>query len=137
MTSKGTGINKLFKILDRPCVSNCRLDPFIKLALMVWTLFHCKRQNTRIRIMTKIKEKKRRKREHLLKSKRTKQRGLPPAQQPRDVPSKVIKKCLPIVARHKKISGLPVMEGRRKISDETRLSIPRDELVIPKLLGFF
>ena len=29
------------------------------------------------------------------------------------------------------------MEGRWKISDETRLSIPRDELVIPKLPGFF
>ena len=72
-----------------------------------------------------------------MKSKRTKQRGLPLAQQPRDVPPKVIRKCLPTVARHKKIFGLPVTEGQQKISDETRLSIPRDELVIPKLLGFF
>ena len=72
-----------------------------------------------------------------MKSKHTKQRGLPSAQQPRDVPPKVIRKSLPTVARHKKISGLLVTEGRRKISDEMRLSIPRDELVIPKLLGFF
>ena len=72
-----------------------------------------------------------------MKSKRTKQRGLPPAQQPRDVPPKFIRKCLPTVAQHEKIYGLPVTEGQRKISDESRLSIPRDELVIPKLHGFF
>ena len=58
MTSKGTGINKLVKILDRPRVLDCCLDLFVKLALKVWTLFHCKRQNTRIRIMASIKEKK-------------------------------------------------------------------------------
>ena len=55
---KGTGINKLVEILDPPRVLNCRLDPFVKLALKVWTLFHCKRKNTKIRIMTSIKEKK-------------------------------------------------------------------------------
>ena len=58
MTSKGTGINKLVKILDRPRVFNCRLNPFVKLAVKVWTLFHCKKQDTRIRIMTGIKERK-------------------------------------------------------------------------------
>ena len=72
-----------------------------------------------------------------MRSKRTKQRGLPSAQQSRDVPPTVIRKSLPTVARYKKISGLPVTEGRRKISDKTRLSIPRYELVIPKLLGLF
>ena len=56
--SKGTGINKLVKILDRPRVFNYHLDPFVKLALEVWTLFHCKKQNTRIRIMARIKEKR-------------------------------------------------------------------------------
>ena len=58
MTSKGTGINKLVKILDRPRVFNCRLNPFVKLVVKAWTLFHCKKQNTRIRIMTRIKERK-------------------------------------------------------------------------------
>ena len=72
-----------------------------------------------------------------MRSKRTKQRGLPPAQQPKDVHLKVIRKSLQTVARYKKISGLPVTEGRRKISDETRLSIPRYEFIIPKLLGLF
>ena len=58
MTIKGTGINKLVKILDRPRVINCRLNPFVKLAVKVWMLFHCKKQDTRIRIMTRIKERK-------------------------------------------------------------------------------
>ena len=138
MTSKCTRINKLVKILDRRCVFNCCLNPFVELVVKVWTLFHCKKQDTRIRIMTRIKKKeRRRKEEHLLKSKRTKQRGLPLTQQPRDVPPKVIRKCLLTVAQHEKISGLPVIEGRRKISDETRLSVLGDELVIPKLSGFF
>ena len=66
------------------------------------------------------KKKERRKGEHLLRSKHTKQRGLPPTQQPRDVPPKVIKKSLPTVTRYKKISGLLVTEGRRKISNKTR-----------------
>ena len=57
MTSKGTRINKLVEILDRPRLLNCRLNPFVKLALKLWTLFHCKRQNTGIRIMASIKEK--------------------------------------------------------------------------------
>ena len=61
MTSKGTRINKLVEILNRPRVLDCRLDPFVKLALKVWTLFHYKRQNTRIRIMASIKEKKKEK----------------------------------------------------------------------------
>ena len=58
MTSKGTGIDKLVKILDRPRVFNCRLNPFVKLAVKVWTFFHCKKQNIMIRIMTRIKERK-------------------------------------------------------------------------------
>ena len=62
MTSKGTGINKLVKILDRPCVFNCRLDPFVKLAVKVWALFHCKKHDTKIRVMTRIKERKEKKR---------------------------------------------------------------------------
>ena len=72
-----------------------------------------------------------------MRSKCTKQRGLPPAQQPRDVPPKVIRKSLPIVARDKEISRLLVTEGRRKISDETRLSIPRYKLIVSKLLELF
>ena len=58
MTSKGTGIDKLVKILDRPRVFNCRLNPFVELVVKVWTLFHCKKQDIRIRIMTRIKERK-------------------------------------------------------------------------------
>ena len=55
--SKGMRINKLVEILDHPRVLDCRLNPFVKLALKLWTLFHYKRQNTRIRIMASIKEK--------------------------------------------------------------------------------
>ena len=72
-----------------------------------------------------------------MRSKRTKQRGLPPAQQPRDVPPKVIRKSLPTIARYKKISRLLITKGRQKINNETRLSILRYELIIPKLLGLF
>ena len=72
-----------------------------------------------------------------MRSKCTKQRGLPSAQQPRDVPPKVIRKSLPTVAWHKEISGFPVTEGRRKIGDKTWLSIPRYELIISKLLVLF
>ena len=69
--------------------------------------------------------------------KRTKLRGLPPAQQPRDVPQKVIKKCLPTIARHEEKPRLPITEGRWKINDEARLSILGYKLIISKLLGFF
>ena len=58
MTSKGTRINKLVKILDRRRIFNCCLNPFVELVVKVWTLFHCKKQDTRIRIMTRIKERK-------------------------------------------------------------------------------
>ena len=54
-----------------------------------------------------------------MSSKHTKQRDLPPVQQPRDVPPKVIRKSLPTVARHKEISRFLVTEGQRKISDKT------------------
>ena len=72
-----------------------------------------------------------------MESKRTKLRGLPPAQQPRDVPPKVIKKSLLTIAKHEEKPRLLVMEGRWKINNETRLPIPGHKLVIPKLLGFF
>ena len=64
-------------------------------------------------------------------------RGLPPAQQPRDVSPKVIRKSLPTIARNEEKLGLPVTEGRWKINDETGLPIPGHKLVIPKLLEFF
>ena len=96
--SKCTRINELVEILDRPCVLNCRLNPFVKPAFKLWTLFYFKMQNTKVRNDSQYKRKKRRKWAHLLRSKCTKQRGLLPAQQPRDVPPKVIKKSLPTVA---------------------------------------
>ena len=69
--------------------------------------------------------------------KHTKLRGFPPAQQPRDVPPKVIRKSLPTISRHEEKPRLPITEGRWKINDEARLSILGYKLVIPKLLGFF
>ena len=69
--------------------------------------------------------------------KRTKLRGLPPAQQPKDIPPKVIKKSLPTIARHEEKPRLPITEGRWKINDEARLSILGYKLIISKLLGFF
>ena len=67
----------------------------------------------------------------------TKLRGLPSAQQPRDTPPKVIRKSLPTIARHEEKPRLPITEGRWKINDEVRLSIPGYKLVISKLLGLF
>ena len=70
-------------------------------------------------------------------SERTKMRGLPPTQQPRDISLKVIRKSLPTIARNEEKPRLPVTEGRWKINDETGLPIPGHKLVIPKLLEFF
>ena len=67
----------------------------------------------------------------------TKLRGLPPTQQPRDVPPKAVRKGLPTITRHEEISRLSIMEGQWEVDNETRLSIPWHELIIPKLLGLF
>ena len=64
-------------------------------------------------------------------------KGLPPMQQPRDIPSEVIRKGLPTVTRHKEVPRLPITEGQRQIDDEPRSSIPRHELIVTKLLGLF
>ena len=42
--SKCTRINEFVEILDRPCVLNCCLNPLVKLALKLRTLFHYKMQ---------------------------------------------------------------------------------------------
>ena len=72
-----------------------------------------------------------------MQSKRTKYKGLPLTQQPRDIPPEVVKEGLPIVTRHKKVPRLPITEGRKQIGDKPRPSIPRHELIITKLLGLF
>ena len=70
-------------------------------------------------------------------SERTKMRGLPPAQQPKDVLPKVIRNSFPTITRNEEKPRLLVTEGRWKINDETGLPIPGHKLVIPKLLEFF
>ena len=138
--SKCTRINEFVEILDRPCVLNCCLNPLVKLALKLQTLFNYKMQEQeKIKNNGQYEREKRRKggRWHLMRSKCTKQRGLPLVQQPRDVPLKVIRKSLPTIARYKKISRLLVTKGRQKIGDKTRLSILRYELIISKLLRLF
>ena len=72
-----------------------------------------------------------------MQSKRTKYGGLPPTQQPREIPPEVIKKGLPTVTWHEKVPWLPITEGWRQIGDEPRPSIPRHKLIITKLLGLF
>ena len=72
-----------------------------------------------------------------MQGKRTKSRGFPPTQQPKDIPPEVILEGLPIVTRHKEVPRLPVMEGRRQIDDELKPSIARHELIVTKLLGLF
>ena len=67
----------------------------------------------------------------------TKLKGLPSMQQPMDVPSKVVKQCLPTITRHEEIPRLPITEGRWEVDNEMRLSIPGYELIVPKLLGLF
>ena len=37
---------------------NCCLNPSVELVVKVWTLIYCKKQDTRIRIMTRIKKRK-------------------------------------------------------------------------------
>ena len=58
MTSKCSRINKLVKILDRRRVFNYCLNPSVELVVKVWMLLYCEKQDTRIRIMTRIKERK-------------------------------------------------------------------------------
>ena len=72
-----------------------------------------------------------------MQSKHTKYGGLPPTQQPREIPPEVIKKDLPTVTWHEKVPWLPITEGWRQIGDEPRPSIPRHKLIITKLLGLF
>ena len=36
--------NEFVEILDRPCLLNCCLNPLVKPALKLWTLFHYKMQ---------------------------------------------------------------------------------------------
>ena len=72
-----------------------------------------------------------------MQGKCTKFMGLPPTQQPKDIPPEVIREVLLIVTRHKEVPRLPITEGRRQIYDELRPSIPRHELIVTKLLGLF
>ena len=37
---------------------NCSLNPSVELVVKVWMFLYCKKQDTRIRIMTRIKERK-------------------------------------------------------------------------------
>ena len=67
--------------------------------------------------MTTNINKRLKKGKHLMEGKRTKLRGLPLAQQPRDVPPKVVRKSLPTMARHEEKPRLPITEGQWKIND--------------------
>ena len=134
MTGQRAQINQLVKIVDRPHVLDGLLNSFFKLALKIRTLLHWKKKKKIIRTTIKISlcTKK-----EGLKSKHTNMRGLPPAQQPRDIPPKVIGQSLPTIARNKEVSGLPITEGRGKINYKTGAPVPGNELIIPKFLRFF
>jgi len=91
VTSQSSWINELVKIFNSTCVLNSLLNMLLKLTFKLGTLFHYKveeytRFERTINTNSRLKKEK-----HLMGGKRTKLRGLPPPQQPRDVPSKVVR----------------------------------------------
>lgn len=108
------------------------LEPTLKLGM----LFNYKAEKYK-RLEWKIKASNKLKERCHVRGKRTKLRGFPLTQQPRNIPPKVVKMGLPTITRHNEISRLLIVEGRREIDDKSRPSIPRHELIIPKLFGFF
>ena len=72
-----------------------------------------------------------------MQGKRTKLRGLPLMQQPRDIPPEVVREGFPTITRHKEVPRLLVIEGQRQIDDELKPSIARHELIVTKLFGLF
>ena len=58
-------------------------------------------------------QSKKKKKKGYIRSERTKLRNLPPTQQPRDIPPKIVRKGLPTITGHEKVPRFPIREGQR------------------------
>ena len=135
MTSQGSRVNKIVKVINHLCILNSCLDTRFVPALKLWMLHNCKDiTNKRLEIKSRKKKKKEELTKNNWKDNTPRLGALYQWSNLGTSPQKSLE-SLPSIPRHKKVPRLLVREGWRKIHDDPRLPNLGHEFVVLIFLG--